>query len=434
MIHFDHSLPHTLPPSSPESAMPILASHLLELEETQRRNFTGNGGEERLSTGCKDIDEVLGGGVERGVMLGVSSNVEGFEGRLLSLNLVASALLPRLSLPKPTSKAIVIDTTGSFPLALLLSVLKSRILANHSQCTHSAVENGIHWVNRPGQDETGISVDEEAQRCLEMVALCRVFDVEGLWEVLGEIGQDPSSGGDPKTVAARPPGVKEDEPEILDSQEEDLSSEVAIPVSPSLANPSLAPIEETDAGPEIIIIDNMTHIISELLARKEKREAHTFLTLLSSSLHTLTTTHNILTVVHNTTTPSVTKPSYSSGQQAHHTVQRSIFASTTTKPALGQVFSQFPDLHIFLHDMPRRREDAEALYGRDGEAVPPGEGSVEYCTLIEVLKDECPILGRDREKERRFAWREQRWTAVTVDGAGTGLVAAFAERGGCADA
>ncbi|PBP26448.1 hypothetical protein BUE80_DR002686 [Diplocarpon rosae] len=435
MIYLDRSLPHTLPPSSPESAMPMLASHLLELEEEQRRKFTGEGGEERLRTGCKDIDEMLGGGVERGVMLGVSSNVKGCEGRLLSLNLVASALLPQLSSPKPTSKAIIIDTTGSFPLALLLSVLRSRILAHHPQCSPNAVEDGSHPAN--GQEETGISVEEGAQRCLEMVAICRVFDVEGLWEVLGEVGQDTSSGGNPEIVAARPRGVKEDEPEILDSQE-DLTSEVAIPLSPSLADPRSAQIEETDGGPEIIIIDNMTHLINELFARKEKREeplrglrtpAHTFLTLLSSTLHTLTKTHNLLTLVHNTTTPSATKHSYSSRQPAQHPTPKSIFASTTTKPALGQVFAQFPDLHLFLHGMPRRREDAEALYGRDEEAVPLDEDSVDYCTLIEVLKDECPLRGRDREKERRFAWREQRWTAVTVDGDGTGLVAAFAARG-----
>ncbi|KAK6587255.1 hypothetical protein PZA11_000545 [Diplocarpon coronariae] len=434
MIPIDPNLPHTRPPSAPESAMPILASHLLELEETQRRQLTGLAGAERLGTGCQNIDELLGGGVERGVVLGLSSSAEALEGRLISLNLIASALLPQPDATKNTTKAIIIDTTGSFPLALLLSVLKSRILATRSQPARNAVEHGHHSVSEPGQEGFGIRVGADAQRCLEMVAISRVFDFEGLWEVLGEIDQDTSSGGNSAIAPAmRPSGVQGDELEILDSQE-DLTPEPTIPMSPELANPSSARDEEAGAGPEIIIVDNLTHIINELFARKEKREGpsspHAILTLLSSTLHTLAKSRNILTVLHNTTTPSATQPSYSSRQQAHHSAPKSIFAATPTKPALGQVFSQFPDLHIFLHDMPRRREDAEALYGREEEAGPSDQKSVGYCTLIEVLKDECPILGRDREGERRFAWREQRWTAVVVAGDGTGLVAAFPAEGG----
>lgn len=37
-----------------------------------------------MSTGCREVDELLGGGVERGVVLGVSSGLEGSEGRLVS--------------------------------------------------------------------------------------------------------------------------------------------------------------------------------------------------------------------------------------------------------------------------------------------------------------------------------------------------------------
>lgn len=70
-------------------------------------------------------------------------------------------------------------------------------------------------------------MDEEVRGYLEMVAISRVFDVEGLWEVLGEVGRD-SAG-----------------------MEEDRSDE---------------------EGMEIIIIDNMTHLINELFARKERGE------------------------------------------------------------------------------------------------------------------------------------------------------------------
>jgi len=73
-------------------------------------------------------------------------------------------------------------------------------------------------------------VDEEVRRCLEMVAISRVFDVEGLWEVLGEVGR----GSDGSTV----------------DDDESLREE----------------------GVEMIIIDNMTHLINELFARKERSE------------------------------------------------------------------------------------------------------------------------------------------------------------------
>jgi hypothetical protein len=66
---------------APEPAQPILASSLLDLEERQRRRFAGGGA--RISTACAEVDEsVLGGGLERGIVLGISA--EGEEGRLVS--------------------------------------------------------------------------------------------------------------------------------------------------------------------------------------------------------------------------------------------------------------------------------------------------------------------------------------------------------------
>lgn len=67
--------------SQPEPAKPILAYHLLRLEEKQRKRFTGAGRPERLSAGCAEIDELLGGGLERGIVVGISS--EGSDGRLV---------------------------------------------------------------------------------------------------------------------------------------------------------------------------------------------------------------------------------------------------------------------------------------------------------------------------------------------------------------
>ena len=67
---------------APDPAKPILASQLLDLEEKQRKRFTSHGRDERLRTECDEIDDLFGGGIERGVVVGISA--EGVEGRLVS--------------------------------------------------------------------------------------------------------------------------------------------------------------------------------------------------------------------------------------------------------------------------------------------------------------------------------------------------------------
>ena len=82
MYEIDHAALNNPDPPPPEPAKPILASHILELEKKQRARFSTNGGDERVSTGCSEIDQVLGFGCERGIVVGISA--EGGEGRLVS--------------------------------------------------------------------------------------------------------------------------------------------------------------------------------------------------------------------------------------------------------------------------------------------------------------------------------------------------------------
>lgn len=81
MIEIDHDALKNQDPSPPEPAKPILASQLLELEKKHRKRFTEQGRDERISTECGEIDEILGGGFERGILVGISA--EGGEGRLV---------------------------------------------------------------------------------------------------------------------------------------------------------------------------------------------------------------------------------------------------------------------------------------------------------------------------------------------------------------
>ena len=64
----------------------MTAERLLAVEMEQRERFSEFG--ERIMTGCEEIDEVvLGGGLERGVVVGLSADAsEGQQGTLVSLS------------------------------------------------------------------------------------------------------------------------------------------------------------------------------------------------------------------------------------------------------------------------------------------------------------------------------------------------------------
>lgn len=99
-----------------------------------------------------------------------------------------------------------------------------------------------------------------------MVGVSRVFDIEGLWEVIGEVRGisriEVEQSGEDDAVPVEQNMQKE--VEIADSDDE------GSPLTPSARE--VAPNEAEDEGIEIIIVDNMTQIINELFSRKEKSE------------------------------------------------------------------------------------------------------------------------------------------------------------------
>jgi hypothetical protein len=101
-----------------------------------------------------------------------------------------------------------------------------------------------------GQKVDNEEVDRGVERCLEMVAISRVFDLEGLWEVLGEVGRDSRAGDEAATSG---PDIGESEVHAIPEAEHEEDC-------------------PHDEGTELVIIDNMGHIINELFSRKEKGE------------------------------------------------------------------------------------------------------------------------------------------------------------------
>lgn len=376
------------------------------------------------------------------------------------------------------------------------------------------------------------------QEILGRVAINRVFDIEGVWEVLSEISADcqsPISARDPShlakvaedlertsgqmTTATNTTRIKglesqideggEKELEIGDSEAEeediDLEEEVEEADISHTDNTGLAPDNtnpqhsfpqkdptlrskppESKGRTEIIIIDNMTTPISELFSRRERSFGtsqpfpslhhstilpktksanpsypivHTFLSTFFRTLHTLSQTHNILTLLLNTLT-SPAPPRASSREASHPSASRlplnpiSVFAATTARPALGKLFSDLCALHLLVTSVPKTATDAGMLYasppdpGDDEEPYTSvrdllargreeGKTEVEYVFVVEVLKDVTghldAWLGLDsdrgpyersgtsrtrKRKRKRKQNRAQRWApfAISLDG------------------
>ena len=131
------------------------------------------------------------------------------------------------------------------------------------------------------------NLGNEGQKYLEQVTISRVFDVEGLWEVLSEVTQESQlklPHGDGKMVGAdlveksniafpntlRGNKVPLIVKEVIDSEDENLTPDEDYGIAAE------QPAGQGDEGIQILIVDNMTDIISELFARKEKTEG-TFL-------------------------------------------------------------------------------------------------------------------------------------------------------------
>lgn len=137
-------------------------------------------------------------------------------------------------------------------------------------------------------------VSQEVERCLEMVSISRVFDFEGLWEVVSEVNRDSTTKNEVTPVGLlmsperKTPFLFEDEPERVKNVakvksatgvEEDLAGQMVSPAVLLSQHPELVQqdtsIDEDDCpedGTEILIIDSMNHIITELFSRKEKDE------------------------------------------------------------------------------------------------------------------------------------------------------------------
>ncbi|CAJ2504249.1 Uu.00g116430.m01.CDS01 [Anthostomella pinea] len=205
------TLPHYFP------LEPVSGATLLGLEVARREGLARKG---RLKMGCGEVDEAaLMGGLERGGVVGVSAE-EGDFGMLLGLQTIAHSLVfpaPPTTNSNENPSSDSKTTPPPRPRAAIITILPATtILPTLRDVIKAQVQIKL------GPASPGV-VDAEVRRCLELISLSRVFDIEGLWQVLGEL-EDQAQAAD--TAAVPDDGGEEEEiPTAAQRQLEDDEEE-----------------------------------------------------------------------------------------------------------------------------------------------------------------------------------------------------------------
>ncbi|KAK3898520.1 hypothetical protein C8A05DRAFT_47191 [Staphylotrichum tortipilum] len=434
------------PPPPPFAIQPLCAAELLDHELARRNSLARRG---NMMTGCEELDKyVLLGGFQRGSVVGVSAE-EDEMGLVLGLQTAA-----RLLVAKPKAKVLVVTT---LPVTVLLPRLKEAL------------------VERLGVAPGGmLNIQGWVMGCLERIEISRVFDVQGLEEVLGELGEGVPAG-DVEKVEAK--GQGRERTEVRDSEDEESLSSPSPPQQPD----EHQPIPARPTRPDMVLITHTSTLFNALFTGRDKDTAHATMQSLASRLQALTRPSPTgasrgdepLIMLLNSTTSSLGNASSSTtqedGQGQRHTEPQtltSIFnplppkptpastshpnqprshqpnhqpqpppptthnpttttpnkTTTTTipnKPSFGQVFAQLLDMHLLLSRVPQTTVDRAVLAVNPTMRVE----DVEYVWVAEVLLDEIgawqPAWGGDGGGKWRG--REQRW-GVFEGGDGDGLI------------
>lgn len=199
-----------------------------------------------------------------------------------------------------------------------------------------------------GHADTNVQV----RQCLECISVSRVFDVEGLWEVLSELetespGHSPVPSPEPEyevvddmppaeqvpessplssplstppasspVTLLPPPRTRVGKTEIMDSEDEDeLSSpepaspamiNLLVPVGEEPPSPvpgprSVTPKEDQSNDPGVILITHFSVLLNTLFTQRDRTSAHTTLQLLASHLRYLSHSSGQLIILLNST-------------------------------------------------------------------------------------------------------------------------------------
>ncbi|KAK0633200.1 hypothetical protein B0T14DRAFT_575048 [Immersiella caudata] len=391
---------------------PLPASVLLDRELSHKSSLRRKG---NILTGCPELDEyVLLGGFERGSVVGISSEDEEFALRI-GLQTVANLLVS-----KPEARARIVTT---LPPVGLLPKLREVVAGE--------------VVERRGVEEVPGGLRAVVYGYFRRVEISRVFDFEGLGDVIGELEgegtEDVVDGGERGVVAEDKDGGGGGE-QTAPKQTKPTPQKGR----PRQNNPPRTPL------PDLILITHTSTLLNTLFTGRDKPTAHEKASLLFSRLHHLTRPPNhgnpLIILLNSTTSPFTpetaaqtsdylanmarppmpreTDPSERPRSIIEPTL-RSVFGVGSAasmgrgqvqigKPSFGNVFAKMLDVHMLCTRIPR---------------VVDGGSS----WVVEVLLDGLGVYEMEGDGEERGVvrrCREQRWGPLEVDGAGR-VVAAF---------
>ncbi|KAM0357523.1 hypothetical protein ACHAPY_004766 [Fusarium culmorum] len=377
------------PQASPHFPLEPIPASVLARKEANRRDAVALLGS--YKTGCAVVDEnVLLGGFDRASIVGVSAEDEELGVQVILLiffvyKLGFQTLAHSLCEGTVTNGLLITPK----PASVMLTGLRDAIKAELQKRGHTA------------------DIKTRLRECLDKVMLSRVFDLDGLWEVLQDL--DGSLQVEKEDVVL-PRQEKETQKqdateaqaeEIQDSQDDDdeAFSPLRQASQPPLQDEKLP--SQTTPHPEFIVMTHFSSLLTSLFAHREKSAARTALQLLGSHLRDLS--HNLpsnpLILLLNSTSSSFSGPastitSTSPAKQAFvDPTLRSIFnppsaigySSRRTKPNFGLSFTQLLDLHILCTRIPKTKKDAElAVQPRSGEEA-------KMVWVVEVLLDEMGV-------------------------------------------
>ncbi|KAG9258745.1 uncharacterized protein F5Z01DRAFT_217067 [Emericellopsis atlantica] len=353
-------------------ALEPIPATIIASNEIKRRDVNIDAG--RLYVGCSEIDnQVLLGGFDRGAVVGVSSEVESFAGKL------ALQTLARGLHDGALHNALIITPR---PRAEVLLALRDALAAALGTMTDANARK------------------EAIRGYMDKIQLAGVFDMDGAWEVLAELDR-------PTPPPAAPT------PEIGDSQDDDKGGDEGA--------------SSSDRSPDMIIITHTGVLLTSLFTHRSSSAAHSTWQLLSSHLRYLSRTlpsSPLIFLLNSTSSPEVERRAHHAQPAQLDQTLRSVFNPPTipgystllarrNKPTFGLVFAQMLDLHVLCTNVPRTAADVER--GPNGSTV----------TIVEVLLDDMGVWEKGRDGKGRDH-REQRWGAVDLkDGH---LVNAFPQR------
>ena len=295
------------------------------------------------------------------------------------------------------SEVAVIDTMGTFSPLRLRNVIFHHI--SKSPASASYLESGYVYekVSANAIAESSESLREKATGMLDRVNVMRVFDFPGVIEAIGEVSERcgeyerPRSNGIERRAGRRSAGETCGTSDVGDGQGE--AEELGDNTGKSIGSPALG-----DIG--MIIIDNISNVVSSMMS-KNQTSAQALLTTSLRSLHRITMSHNICTLLLNTAVSLTPSTNSLYGNSFRQSDNASIFSSTNGKPALGRNYTYLIDTSVFLSSIPKTREDAEIAYGSSGDAA----GRWNHVGILEVLKD-------------RYGVREGEWGAFEMEPGG----------------